>query len=114
MDSTGAYAKLGEEEQRWLAERELRGAHRNTVTVEGAAGGGVQAGDRSDIAGTTSAWEEDGEFLRRADLALAEIAAARGRLDAGTYGRCEICSVEIDPERLEALPATRVCIRHAH
>lgn len=113
VDTTVAFVRLGEEERRWRAEQELRSAHRESVTVEGAEGGGVQAGDRSDIAGATRAWEEDNEILRTAELALAEIAAARDRLAAGTYGRCEACGAQIGEERLDALPATRTCIRHA-
>lgn len=35
------------------------------------------------------------------------------RLDEGTYGLCELCGEEIDPERLEALPYTRRCKRCA-
>ncbi|MGH3425339.1 MAG: TraR/DksA family transcriptional regulator [Nocardioidaceae bacterium] len=30
---------------------------------------------------------------------------------AGTYGRCEHCGDPIIPGRLQALPATRLCIR---
>ena len=40
---------------------------------------------------------------------LAEIAAARRRVEAGTYGRCEVCAQAIDVERLEAVPWTRRC-----
>jgi RNA polymerase-binding transcription factor DksA len=45
---------------------------------------------------------------------LREVARALGRLEAGDYGRCEVCSVEIQPARLEAMPATRFCIDHAN
>ncbi|MFQ5854686.1 MAG: TraR/DksA C4-type zinc finger protein [Anaerolineae bacterium] len=27
----------------------------------------------------------------------------------GTYGRCDRCGAQIDPERLEILPATTLC-----
>jgi RNA polymerase-binding transcription factor DksA len=45
---------------------------------------------------------------------LREVARALGRLEAGDYGRCEVCGVEIQPARLEAMPATRFCIDHAN
>ena len=35
------------------------------------------------------------------------------RLDAGKYGRCEVCGREIDDERLEARPEARTCREHA-
>ena len=44
---------------------------------------------------------------------LADVTAALGRLDDGTYGRCEVCGKEIAAPRLEAMPATRYCIDHA-
>jgi DnaK suppressor protein len=43
----------------------------------------------------------------RADLA--EIDSALGRLDDGSYGRCEQCGAAIAPERLLARPAARQC-----
>ena len=33
-----------------------------------------------------------------------------GKLDAGTYGRCESCGNQIAEARLEAMPAARLCI----
>jgi RNA polymerase-binding transcription factor DksA len=44
---------------------------------------------------------------------LDEVERALGKLDEGTYGRCEVCGEEIASARLEAMPATRFCIAHA-
>jgi DnaK suppressor protein len=44
---------------------------------------------------------------------LGEVAEALGRLENGSYGRCEVCGVAVEPARLEAMPATRFCIKHA-
>ena len=33
------------------------------------------------------------------------------RLDEGTYGVCESCEGEITPERLKAMPFTRLCVQ---
>ncbi len=41
---------------------------------------------------------------------LTAIDAALGRIDDGTYGRCERCGEEIEEERLEALPWATLCI----
>ncbi len=38
-----------------------------------------------------------------------EVTAALGRLDAGTFGRCERCGTAVPDERLDALPYTRFC-----
>jgi RNA polymerase-binding transcription factor DksA len=47
----------------------------------------------------------------RAEEAVAEIDAAVQRLDAGTYGACERCGDAIAPERLQAIPHARTCVR---
>src|SRR3954451_18951174 len=44
---------------------------------------------------------------------LGQIHDALGRVDAGTYGRCEECSEMIAKPRLQALPYTRHCIECA-
>jgi DnaK suppressor protein len=41
---------------------------------------------------------------------LQAIEDAFERIDAGTYGICEMCEEEIAQERLEALPFTRLCV----
>jgi DnaK suppressor protein len=41
---------------------------------------------------------------------LREVDAALERMETGTYGRCQKCAKPIPEERLEALPATRLCI----
>jgi RNA polymerase-binding transcription factor DksA len=38
---------------------------------------------------------------------LAEVDAALGRIEAGTYGTCERCGRDIGAERLEAIPSAR-------
>ena len=44
---------------------------------------------------------------------LDEIEGALGRIEAGTYGMCTVCGDEIAAARLEAMPATPFCIKHA-
>lgn len=39
-----------------------------------------------------------------------ELARALRRMDEGTYGKCERCGQEIPFERLEARPATTLCV----
>ncbi len=41
---------------------------------------------------------------------IAKISAAINRMDAGDYGICEECGLEIDRGRLEAHPYARKCI----
>src|SRR5260221_11628312 len=54
--------------------------------------------------------ERDLSVLQRVEAQLREVDDALARLDAGTYGRCEICGKEIGEARLEAMPAARYCL----
>ncbi len=45
-----------------------------------------------------------------AQARMAEIDAALGRVDAGTYGHCEACQEPIPRARLEALPEATLCV----
>jgi RNA polymerase-binding transcription factor DksA len=45
--------------------------------------------------------------------ALGEITEALARIEAGTFGTCEVCGRPISRARLDALPYARQCIRCA-
>jgi DnaK suppressor protein len=67
----------------------------------------------ADAAQTTS---ERARVLSLADglkQRLDDVQAAIHRVEAGTYGKCERCGQDIAPERLEAVPAARLCFRCA-
>lgn len=51
------------------------------------------------------------EDSHRAEIAA--IRAALARIDAGRYGRCDICGAVIPAARLTALPTAATCITHA-
>jgi RNA polymerase-binding transcription factor DksA len=53
------------------------------------------------------------ETLDVVDADLRAVEAALGRLDAGSFGRCEVCGGDIDAEVLSAAPLTRACAEHA-
>ena len=71
--------------------------------------------DEHDPEGQTVAYDraQTQALLEGANHDLDEIEHALARVDAGTYGVCEVCGQPIAPERLEARPAARRCIRHA-
>lgn len=56
--------------------------------------------------------EPAGVDLDQVAAELAAVEAAIGRLDDGTYGRCQVCTDPLDDEQLAADPTVRVC--HAH
>ncbi|MBI3115061.1 MAG: TraR/DksA C4-type zinc finger protein [Candidatus Kerfeldbacteria bacterium] len=44
--------------------------------------------------------------------ALDDIRAALAKIEAGTYGACELCGKPIGDARLKAMPAARTCVNH--
>jgi DnaK suppressor protein len=65
--------------------------------------------------GTTEAVERISTTLTARSIAasLAEVERALEKVDAGTFGVCDVCGQAIPVERLEARPFTSRCIRHA-
>lgn len=45
------------------------------------------------------------------EKSLNDINGGLERMRAGTYGKCEKCSGEINPERLQVYPAARNCMK---
>ena len=70
------------------------------------------ADDEHDPEGSTIAFERSqlGALIKQARDHLAEVEAARDRLDEGSYGVCDSCGGAIAPGRLEARPTARRCI----
>ena len=51
--------------------------------------------------------------LDRERQTLRQVEAALARLDAGSYGVCDLCSAPIPKARLEALPWAHLCVHCA-
>ena len=66
----------------------------------------------AEMATETEDRERDVSVLEQVQGELTDVADAYARLDAGTYGRCEVCGRPIGEERLEAIPAARRCAEH--
>ena len=65
---------------------------------------------QADVGTETFEREKDLSILERVESELVDIEYALRRLDDGTYGTCEACGKPIDEDRLEAMPATRLCL----
>ena len=72
----------------------------------------VATDDEHDPEGHTIAWERQqvAALLAAAEVRLGELELAMGRVDDGTYGRCEQCGHPIADDRLDALPTTTTCV----
>jgi RNA polymerase-binding protein DksA len=56
--------------------------------------------------------EKDLSILEQFESDLTALDRALERLEAGEYGKCEVCGKPIGDERLEARPAATMCIEH--
>ena len=73
------------------------------------------ADDEHDPEGQTIAYERSqlSSLIEAAQAHLADIESAQARVDAGSYGLCEVCGRPIPSARLEARPTARTCVDHA-
>jgi DnaK suppressor protein len=69
------------------------------------------SGDAADAAFDASGEEIASTLAELEARELAQIERALRRLKAGTYGKCEVCSVKIPVARLNALPFSTVCVK---
>lgn len=67
---------------------------------------------QADMGTETFEREKDLSILEQVEAELADVEHALRRLDDGTYGTCEVCGKVIPDDRLEAMPATRLCLEH--
>jgi len=73
----------------------------------------IEAGSDNHLGETATATlgrEIDYTLGENSEEILAQIDAALGRIEQGTYGICTNCGREIAPERLEAYPWASLCI----
>lgn len=68
--------------------------------------------DDNDAADRFEDFEERTAMVNTLQSRLADINSALGKIEAGTYGICEIGGEKIEPARLEANPAARTCKEH--
>ena len=101
------------ESERGRLEHALATVNHSGSMIEETGDLAIGAGDHlADSATETFMRELDGGLEENAEHLLGEIDAALGRIDAGTFGTCQVCGREIEPERLEAVPYATLCIDH--
>jgi DnaK suppressor protein len=67
-------------------------------------------GDEADAGTATFEREHDLSLAANSRDLLAQVERALERLDAGTYGICEVCGNPIGKERLKAFPKVTMCV----
>ncbi|NTV41745.1 MAG: TraR/DksA family transcriptional regulator [Deltaproteobacteria bacterium] len=84
---------------------EKTGGYRKTSNIHG-----VRFPDLVDGATAEREREIGLRIIEREAALRDEVMLALEKINDGTYGVCESCDQEIEPERLEALPSTSLCI----
>jgi DnaK suppressor protein len=67
-------------------------------------------GDIADIGTAVAERTTTESLVRNAKSLVSQIEEALSRIEAGTYGVCDTCGGEIEPERLEVLPYATLCV----
>ncbi len=68
------------------------------------------SGDEADAGSKTFEREHEMSLANNSRDLLVQVERAHGRLDAGTYGRCEECGNPIPKARLQAFPRATLCV----
>jgi DnaK suppressor protein len=65
----------------------------------------------ADISNESDEREKVASLITRESEVLKELDAALERVTDATYGKCEMCSDDIPPARLKALPFATLCVK---
>jgi RNA polymerase-binding transcription factor DksA len=109
-----ARKRLAEERERLVGVRATFDDEHFSEQSESESVGEISSYDQhqADMGTETFEREKDLSILEQVEAELADVEFAIRRLDEGTYGTCEVCGRAIPEERLEVLPATRLCLEH--
>lgn len=114
MDITEARSNLEAERERLLALHDEEDETSGLDAEQSESSGEIADYDQHPGDMGTETFERTKELAvqDQLDARLSDVDAALERIEVGTYGRCEACGKEIEPERLKARPATRYCLEH--
>lgn len=114
MDSDVARQRLAEEQERLVGVRSTFDDEHLSELSETDSVGEISSYDQhqADMGTETFEREKDLSILEQIEAELADVEHAIRRLDAGDYGTCEVCGKPIPDERLEVMPAARLCLEH--
>jgi DnaK suppressor protein len=104
---TAVRAVLVADHARLTAEAEALRAGLNDVIRDSASGSGD---DQADSGAKTFGREHEQALVDRVVEALDQTDRAIARIDAGSYGNCEVCGEPIGADRLEAFPRAALCV----
>lgn len=72
----------------------------------------VEEPDENLAADAVEAWNERRALVATLETQYNDIVNALARIEAGTFGACELCKAPIEERRLEVSPVSRTCMEH--
>lgn len=72
----------------------------------------IDTADSNMVADKIEEFEENSAVLKQLENRYNEVKNSLARIDNGTFGVCEVCGKEIEPERLSANGAATTCQEH--
>lgn len=115
MIDTAAYtSRLREELEKVTGELGELGIHNPHVTQDWIAteDASEEEADPNLVADRTEDWIEKTGEVEALEARFNDLKRALQKIDAGTFGICEIGGEEIEDDRLDANPAARTCKAH--
>lgn len=73
---------------------------------------GMGGADPNVVGDRSENWQEKRGTLDALETRYNNIKRAFGKMEAGEFGKCEVCGAVIEEDRLEANPAARTCKAH--
>lgn len=112
--------QTSEFKDRLMKEKALLEAELATLGTQSATGdwiakkpeGDTFGADRNDNADIIEDMQENNASLNQLEGRLNLVIAALARIEANTYGVCEVSGEDIEIERLNANPAATTCMQH--
>lgn len=75
-------------------------------------GGDTDEADELDVAEGIETYENDNAVLGQLEIQLRNVTEALSRIENGTFGKCSVCSNDIEEDRLGASPSATTCKTH--
>jgi RNA polymerase-binding transcription factor DksA len=68
--------------------------------------------DEEELADAKEGFETNSAIVGQLEIRLLEVTTALGKIEAETFGICNVCGEHIEEDRLNANPAATTCKKH--
>ena len=72
----------------------------------------IDTADEEEVADSMEEYENNKAILNQLEARFNEVTTALKKIEGGTYGKCDVCGVKIEKDRLDANSAAQTCKLH--